>query len=177
MSLPFQETAMPRSLRRAVHSVEASDLAPIFAPAVQFAEAMQAAGRQALDGWVHEAVLARDETSKATAPQEVGTVQAALWGVGLTHAVQVWSGMICAALDAQSAWWNNAEALMQRALEPWQEATAGRIDAGPLLAFHSDGSPWELARPAIDTWLAMNDAWIGALRNDLESAAERTSAD
>jgi hypothetical protein len=142
------EPAMPRSTQRAAHP--ATPAAPALALATQFVDAVESTSRQALRRCMQDAELVRDETREASDLGEIGAVQAAWAAEAWGRALQAWSSVACAAFDAQSAWWRNAEGLMHNALQPWLPEAQHPLAIEPLLEPPSDTSPrggWRGAPP------------------------------
>jgi hypothetical protein len=136
----------------------------------QFAQQMQRAGEQTLQGWARDAEAHTVDAAHAKTPQqwiglplEAMAEQSARW-------LQLSTQVTASLLDVQSAWFRDVEAATAQWMTPWvaRDGRAVIASAQKLVEPPSEAGPAQVWQSAQRIWSESAKVWLNAMSHDLQ---------
>jgi hypothetical protein len=137
----------------------------------QWAEQVQRAGQQTLQGLRQDAELEAEDVQHAGTPQQLAGLPIGFAAEQAARWAQLSTQVTASLLDAQAAWFRDIESVTTRLMGPWFTHN-GRIEFGSaqdLVEPPEPNGPMQLLSSAQRMWSESAKAWLQAMSHDLQS--------
>jgi hypothetical protein len=137
----------------------------------QWAEQMQRAGEQTMQGLRQDAVVDVEDVKQAETPQQLAGLPIGVAAEQAAHWAQFSTQITTSLLDMQAAWFKDVERVVTQLMSPWLTSD-GRIafaSAQDLVEPPEPNGPMQMWQSAQKIWSESAKVWLQAMSHDLQT--------